>query len=104
VTTSRQIGSLGAPTVDRLTGPGVGVAKHFAGVLEALGRRPKLRTKGPGVQRSFTSFSAASEEATLSRIFAGQLPSFTSNSFAASGVATAAGSSTSAAAALPWNA
>jgi membrane-associated phospholipid phosphatase len=26
----------------------------------------------PGVQRSFTSFSAASEEATLSRIFAGQ--------------------------------
>lgn len=26
----------------------------------------------PGVDRSFTSFSAASEEATLSRIFAGQ--------------------------------
>jgi hypothetical protein len=26
----------------------------------------------PGVQRSFTSFSAASEEASLSRIFAGQ--------------------------------
>ena len=26
----------------------------------------------PGVQRSFTSFAAASEEATLSRIFAGQ--------------------------------
>ena len=26
----------------------------------------------PGVERSFTSFSAASEEATLSRIFGGQ--------------------------------
>jgi len=26
----------------------------------------------PGVERSFTSFSAAAEEATLSRVFAGQ--------------------------------
>ena len=47
----------GALTVDCLSGSGVAVTKHCAGVLEALGRRPRLRTKraladaSPGHQR-----------------------------------------------------
>jgi PAP2 superfamily len=53
------------------------ISAAAAGVLRSFFRRDHFEFAVtsevlPGVQRTFTSFSAASEEATLSRIFAGQ--------------------------------